>query len=362
MIEGENTVLKQTTIRLPKSLLEEFQEAVRSQGEKNMNAVIQRLVQDWIRNPSILSRDDDDILRFGENNSLAIQKAYLRFLPVAAIIKELKGRIIFANPRFQHFVKRSDLAGQLSGDLWPGAAELIEVFDQKVRDEKQPIFCLDVVSFEGKEFRNFVIRFPIVEQGEIKWTATIGFDFDHIREKSKLLGPKAHTEQRACRFSDDSLIFFPAVASPDSLLTSFFDCLPVVATVKNSIGKLLWVNKEYYALTGKNDALGHFSSDNWPAAVANLIMAHDQMVRETKATFASLESLNEKDLPPARRNEGERLNIRFPIFDSRGNVAMTGSLGLDYGLITRAIERLILLSGKEAMVTLSELGSKFDPS
>jgi hypothetical protein len=88
-------------------------------------------------------------------------------------------------------------------------------------------------------------------------------------------------------------------------------------------GRTVLANEELKSLIGREDVVGQCPSDYWDTPVAQLVMAHDQVVREHNVPILCAE------LIPAKNTIRERLAIRFPIRDKEGQVEMTGALGFD---------------------------------
>jgi len=110
-----------------------------------------------------------------------------------------------------------------------------------------------------------------------------------------------------------------------------------VATWKDLRGNLLWANPNYEPVTRKqrDDAFGHSAIENWPGELGQIIANHDATVRETKTPYLTVDRLafgEEQGI----RTEGMRLTVRFPILNSESELAMTATLGLDYGLLRQA--------------------------
>src|SRR5207245_10903555 len=102
-------------------------------------------------------------------------------------------------------------------------------------------------------------------------------------------------------------------------------------------GRLRFVNPEYTKVLGKEKTAveNRLSKEIWGGALADLIMAHDDMVRKTKhhRPYVSVERL------PTPTVEKDRLNLRYPIFE-RQKLVRTGTIGFDYSLLRRAVGRL----------------------
>ncbi len=324
----------QTTLRIPIDVLERLRKILAERGE-DMNSLVQRLIEDWLRNPTLPEleaplADDPEVYHL---------RAYMRCLPAVALVKEQHGRIIFANPEFQRLVLSSDIAGHDANDFFSGdTAAVIIRNDRVVFGTNKEQWFAEPVCVRSELRTRLCNRFPIRDgQGGVKWTGALGFDWKQIQEQAQNLSPGDVAKRVSC-WETDPLVFWPAaVTSPSSLLKEYLGALPAIAVVKDLEGRLLWVNERYSRVTKLkgDDVLGHLPGDHWPRSVAEPIMIHDRLVREARKSFVSVESM------PANQG-GERLNVRFPIFNSAGELELTGTIGLDYRGIRTAIEELSL--------------------
>jgi hypothetical protein len=177
------------------------------------------------------------------------------------------------------------------------------------------------------------LRFPIRDnKGNAILTGAVTFNLAQLREAEifKDRGRGRRPSRMPLVYSSD---YAQEVAT--SLLANFWEWVPAIAVIKDSQGHLLDANQRFFKVTRKSlDAIGGLPSDNWQPATADLIIAHDQLVRETQAPFLSVETIEADGV------SFERLNLRFPIFGSDGAIQMIGVLGFDYGLIRLAIETL----------------------
>lgn len=285
-----------------------------------MNPVLQELVEDWLDRP--------------KPPRSAFVRPYLSWLPVVALVKDPRGRILFGNGEFLNLIgpQEESLIGKTARDYVkdPKSAELVIQLDEAVRREGRPILCIEHLSFEGKPRHRMAIRFPIPPEGELELTGVLGFDMEQVE---KALLRSEFKQRRICEFATDPSI------KPETLfhcLKDFLHSLPAIATVKNLDGRILCVNDEYTRVLGKRrrDVEGLLSTQIWDQPFADIVMAHDELVRRTSVTFLSVEKVS------TRIGLRDRLNFRFPIFDSHNKLVMTGTLGFDYALLIKGVELL----------------------
>jgi PAS domain S-box-containing protein len=103
----------------------------------------------------------------------------------------------------------------------------------------------------------------------------------------------------------------------------FLRSLAAAAVVKDLDGSIQWANPQYERLTGKTlvGLIRKKISDIWPAEYARKIEKHDLHVVKGKAPIAALETV------PVGGKEYVRFTIRFPIFDEKGHILLTGAFG-----------------------------------
>ena len=333
----------QTSIRIPQRLLVDVQRAAGSRGQ-TMNSLVTELLHNWAVSaariaPEAVEFDVEPPDLSGTDKTQHQLQQYLRWLPAVATVRELHGRIIFANGEYQKLVDKKTVAGHLPGDDFDEeTARYTMERHEEVRDTRHVIWSKETVCVRGEHRRRLVIRFPILKEKDVQSIGALGFDLDLMTEKTSLINPKA-SWQRAYRLADrPSLEFWRdrLVAWPDSLLQDFMSCFPAIATVKDLEGRLLCPNPEYTRVTGKlrEDVVGRLPIENWSGTnqlLAELIMYHDLLVRETGAPFISVEAI-----PTASGNQ-DRLNVRFPIFASDGSLEMTGQLGFEFSVLKRLL-------------------------
>jgi hypothetical protein len=157
------------------------------------------------------------------------------------------------------------------------------------------------------------------------------------------LGP-ALTDKWLCEFKSNRK---ESAECPSHCLKDFLHSLPAIATVKNPEERLLCINTEYTRVLGKSksEVENHLPAEIWGRPFAGLIMAHDELVRRTRQSYLFIENV------PTRAGRADRLNLRFPIFDSDGQIEMTGTLGFDYELMRRGM-RLLESPGPAAQAYL----------
>ena len=315
---------KQTTIRFSVPFYNKFQTTLDKRRRK-MTPVIRELVEDWVSGQTTR----------GALSTPELTRSYLDWLPMVAAVKDMDGRVLYANHEFLDLVKvpDDDVVGKKPSEYTDKkSAELIMMFDRQVREVGKPIVCIEQhVTFAGEPHDRMAIRFPIFSGGDLELTGVLGLSLEQMRMVVGL-----DTEpggRRQCQLSSSPA----AVRRVKHCLRQFVEVVPAIATVKDPQGRLLYVNPEYTTVLGKQKRAveGRLSREIWDGPIADLIYAHDDMVRDTGKRYASIERI-----PIANKSLRDRLNFRFPIFDSCHNLLMTGTIGFDYGLIRRGVELL----------------------
>ena len=341
----------QTSVRLKASLFQKLRNRSKESG-KSINAQIEALVASSVdvahqladEEPSspktdpIAERHHQETLAESENQDRTSGywrlRQYLRWLPVAALVRDLDGRTVLANEELRRVVGCKEVVKLKPSQYWESpAAAWIEAHDEFVRKNNASILCIERVPVRNNVQERLAVRFPIRDaSGQVTMTGALSFDLGQLRA-TEILKPR-DKGRRPCRmplvYSSDY-----AEAAADSLLSDFVRWVPAIAVAKDPCGHLLSVNHRFYTVTGKGgEVIGRLPCENWREETADLITAHDQLVRETGAPFLSVEKI------PTNRGDSERLNLRFPMFGSHDEIEMTGVLGLDYALIQTAIETM----------------------
>jgi PAS domain-containing protein len=328
----------QTSFRLPAALWKKFKHALVETGQE-MTPVLEKLVRQWVDEQALRQEKTVTPARplagVGSNEG-SLHRAFLRWVPAVALIRDLDGRLLYANEEFERFTGRSreELLHSLPGNEFPPhIARHITAHEQAVRENKVSVLSVERLRIERLErsadSERMTIRFPIMLGDELTMTGALGFDLKAIR-KSALLSRRGNKTYE--RWQTIAPRYAPAgtLAVDDALLGLFFQALPAIATWKDLGGRMVWANLEYERVTRKtlNEAIGNSPVENWPPEVGEPMMAHDSMVRETKALHLT------SDRIVVAGREYERINIRFPIFGHDWELEKTASLGIDLRIIT----------------------------
>lgn len=347
-----------TTVRLPVELAKAFR-SVLVERDKRMNVVITELIESWVSQEprfrrfytpeqSLEAKRKEGDCGVSHDSIVELLRSYVRWIPAAIIVKELRGRIICANENFLELVgKRNVIGDQATDHLDSKSADAINKHDETVRTTKAAILCAERIRIGENTTRRITLRFPILHRREVDLIGVLGFNVDDVLRHVPTHGSTNYKIPRTHREIEFSQTF-----DSDSVLTSFAEFLPAIATVKNLEGRLLCVNPEYTRVTGKEKAevFGRLPTENWPAETAHTIMLHDQLVRETQSVFMTVNTL-----PSRGQAKTDRFNVRFPIFDSGGRLEYTGSFGFDHDLMLRALKVMDSLDKNE------DVGAAFLP-
>lgn len=320
----------QRTFRFPVQLDREFAEYLK-EANRNANDVVRGLIGDLLERRYGASLD---------SRQLDYLRRLWNYLPVAAAIKEVHGRVIFGNPEFRRLVRSENVIGALPIDYFredPEVARRVMAHDRAAIEHQKPILSVDTIPIGGRLHDRLAVRFPVFDRSHqrVEMTGVIGFDLDQIERMARDLQPgqSARFEVEPVKHAADE------VSLPDSLLRAFIYSLPAVLTVKALNSELLCVNAEYTRVTGRqrSEVEGKRPTQNWSGELGTMIEERDREVRESGAPVMSVERLPHEDGPR------ERLSIRFPILggnETPEKPDCIGTLGLDYRLINKGIELL----------------------
>jgi PAS domain-containing protein len=335
--QKEDTLV-QSSYRLSRELREKFQDCLKREGLK-MNSVVRDLILSWVE-------DKDGTPRTEASSSHVEElRAYLSWLPVVALVKGLRGRILFANPQFLRLIGKEDVIGKRPEEYLrdPRAAQLIEECDKVAQKEKKPVVFVEHLRFRDETRRRMAIRFRIPPQDEVELTGAVSFDLDQVRSMTPDVDPSSTTtkpRELPTHDADDLTRGYSG-----GFLTRFVHSLPAAAAFQDFDGRFLCVNEEYSKLAGKNrrDIENRLPKDIWEPEFAGIMMLHEEFVRRSGKPFVSVEKI------PTSSGPVDWLNIRFPIFDEQKEkdqqrtVHRTGTLGFDYTWISKIIDKVLQL-------------------
>lgn len=330
----------QSSYRLSRALYLEFQDRLKRDDLK-MNAVLRDLIASWLEGRA--SGDDATVCL-----QLTELRAFLRWLPVAAVVKGLGGRILFANPAFQKLVCEPDLIGKQPKEYLEDSetASLIEECYRRVHKAGRPLVFVERLSLRSQTQHRMVIRFPITPHDELGLIGAVSFDLDQI-ECMTSASDSSNGDWRPREWPTGDL---GSADCPGYFLTGFVHSLPGAAAVQDIDGLFLCVNDEYSQLANKRkrEFEGVDSRQIWGAETAKVMMLREELVRHSRKPFVSSEKI------PASSGQMERLNIRFPILGEKGEVARTGTLGFDHNRISKIVDGVLQLpTGSEPSVLVS---------
>lgn len=105
---------------------------------------------------------------------------FMRFVPATAFTKDLQGRFVYVNPKFEQLLgkSRDEMRTLTSRDIYPaGVADSILENDRKVMESRQPFQAAEKLHFGGQDRHFLVTKFPIPDEaGEIELIGGISVD------------------------------------------------------------------------------------------------------------------------------------------------------------------------------------------
>ena len=111
--------------------------------------------------------------------------------------------------------------------------------------------------------------------------------------------------------------------------------MPAAAVIKHRDLTVAWVNEGYMAMTieSPEELIGKRVEQIWAARdSAVLIEQHDQEVLDQRRATVQIEEVKDK-----WGKALERLRIRFPIYNEKGEIQYLGAIGFDYHQIVSRI-------------------------
>ncbi|HKF54181.1 MAG TPA: PAS domain S-box protein [Blastocatellia bacterium] len=145
------------------------------------------------------------------------------------------------------------------------------------------------------------------------------------RTRIRLLASRGEPDKARCPEAGRSDGAEQALAESHRFLSSLLDHAPAPIYVVGREGRYMLVNRswEQRASRLREDAVGKTRGDLWPAETARAMSEIDQYIIRTGEPFVTEESINTA--------EGHRLyqSVKFPVFDSTGQVDAVGGISLD---------------------------------
>jgi PAS domain S-box-containing protein len=145
------------------------------------------------------------------------------------------------------------------------------------------------------------------------------------RTRIRLLASRGEPDQTRCPEAGRSDGAEHALAESHRFLSSLLDHAPAPIYVVGREGRYRLVNRSWEQRVSRlrEDAVGKTRGDLWPAETAKAMSEIDQYIIRTGEPFVTEESINTA--------EGHRLyqSVKFPVFDSTGQVDAVGGISLD---------------------------------
>ena len=120
-----------------------------------------------------------------------------------------------------------------------------------------------------------------------------------------------------------------------STLQAVIDSIPAVAVVKDLESRLVFANRGFADFSGLNReevvSQRRYALDRW-ANLSSLVMTLDSFVRNHGKPIVSIEKI------PHGSGESSRIAYRFPIFDEKQRVVLTGTLSINYSETVRRLD------------------------
>jgi PAS domain-containing protein len=269
----------------------------------------------------------------------SVPQKFFEFLPVPVVVLDGSGVVRYANSAYASLLSKSSLNLPRTSiqDLWPPSiAAAIRQECTLAQASSVGRVAFERLPVKRKMIRELMtLRFPISTQSGTL-TAAVSIDLQRVYEAAELL---KDIERGGTSFAPIEAPTVPNTdfgsACPPDLLDRLLDTMPIVATLKDLQGRIVYGNGAYRTLINRpfEDVHGGLPTHHWPARVGSMIMKLDQWVRDQGSPILSVERI------PVQRVPRNRLTIRFPIRGQAG-IEATASLGFDFEALSANADRL----------------------
>ena len=242
------------------------------------------------------------LLRLGRSEAaLRASEARLRDIldhaPVVAHMKDLKGRYLLVNRRWETLfhVRRDEVVGKCAADVHPAAeAGALRANDLQVLQSGGPLEFEEVVSQDDGPHTYLSVKFALADAAG-KPYAVCGISTD-------ITGRKRAEE---------------ALRDSEALYHSLVESLPVCLLRKDLRGRFTFANRAFCAALHKDlaEIVGKTDADFYPPALPSKYLRDDRRVAETGAV---LEDVEEHKDPEGAKTYVQV--IKAPLYDARGQV------------------------------------------
>ena len=267
----------------------------------------------------------------------SLQPQIFHSLPLPMAVTDGDGLIRYSNPAYLAMTGRpADLRQMALANLWPSgiAAGMLRECQQVPERGGKRVAFERLQQKRGQRRELMTVRFRVGEASS-RLVAAISFDVKSVYHAADLVtelerGGASFAAIEKCSLRRGSVR--PAI--PNKLLKQILEDMPIVLTLKDMEGRILYGNREFEKLIQQpfEQIVGELPTDHWPARVGSTIMKLDRWVRDQNAPILSVERI------PIKRKPRNRMTVRFPIVTEAGTQA-TASLGFDLEWLSGYAER-----------------------
>jgi diguanylate cyclase (GGDEF)-like protein/PAS domain S-box-containing protein len=244
-------------------------------------------------------------------------QSFLDHSPMMVYARDREGRFLMVNHAYELLLglPADQIIGYTADEVLSAeTAALAFEQDYAVLASGAPIVREFNDRTSGAERTYLTTKFPITnDQGIISAVGGISTDITDYRYATRAL----HEQQR--------------------VMQAFLDYSPTIIAAKDAQGRYAWTNKRYSSMVlhrTQEEIIGKTPYDIFPDELADIMVEQDNLVLQTG------QAQQNEDIIPHEDGPHIYLTIKFPLYDTDGNLSGIGAIGTDMTERQRAQQEL----------------------
>jgi len=146
-------------------------------------------------------------------------KEFISSVPGITTVKNLGGVLLCVNSQYERVTgkRKEDVRGKRPAENWPpSSARMIMDHDLVVRETCAPFLSVETLELGSKKLERLNLRFPILgPTGQLELTATLGFDYNLLRNVVGKFTPRGHADEPSNSPSEEKIFDIVYSFTPD---------------------------------------------------------------------------------------------------------------------------------------------------